>query len=286
MERAGISFSQLRRWAVPLLDAVLPPLCLSCRTVVGRQGQLCAACWQAISFLGPPCCAACGLPFPFDEGGNALCAACSRGLPAFDRARAVMVYDDASRPLLLGFKHGDRTEGAPAFGAWLARAGAELLADAELIVPVPLHRWRLLRRRFNQSALLALALGRKSGVPVAPDLLRRARPTPSQAGLDAGERRRNVRNAFAVAPPHRGRVAGRRVLLVDDVYTTGEKDAAYDHYLMFDVSEPYVVIYLERNNFRQGAAPGRRGPRRRADPGAGCPAGRVRTYWGRVRPLG
>ena len=211
----------LRRVATPILDALLPPQCLNCRGLVERPGQLCATCWAKTTFITEPCCDCCGLPFAYDLGPGALCAACAREHPAFDHVRAVLRYDDASRPLLLGFKHGDRTDAAPAFGQWLARAGARLAAECDVIAPVPLHRWRLLKRRYNQSALLALRLGKLAGRPVMPDLLLRTRATPSQGSLSGAERRRNVRNAFAAASRHAALVRNRSILLVDDVFTTG-----------------------------------------------------------------
>lgn len=169
----------------------------------------------------------CGFPFEHDgesgvEGERAaLCGACARRQPAYDRARAVLVYDDASRHLVLAFKHGDRTDAARAFSAWMGRAGRELLADAELVAPVPLHRWRLLRRRFNQAALLGRRIAADAGLPFVADLLARRRNTPSQGRLSVSARRRNVSGAFAVRPARQAAVAGRRVLLVDDVLTTG-----------------------------------------------------------------
>jgi ComF family protein len=204
-----------------LLDALLPPQCLACRGPVDRAGRLCAECWRGIDFIAPPSCARCGLPFEFDPGAGALCGACLREPPLFDRAAAVMRYGETSKRLILAFKHADRIEAAPPFGEWLARAGAALIAETELVAPVPLHRWRLLARRYNQAALLAQAVGRIARRPVALDLLRRLRPTPSQGGLDAAQRRRNVRGAFAVRPHWREHVGGRAVLLVDDVMTTG-----------------------------------------------------------------
>jgi ComF family protein len=132
-----------------------------------------------------------------------------------------MHYGEASRKLILAFKHGDRTDAAPALAAFLARAAGGLLSECDVIVPVPLNRWRLLRRRYNQAALLAQSLARRSGKPVAVDLLRRRRATPSQGGLTAVQRRQNVRGAFAVRPRLAGQIAGRAVLLVDDVMTTG-----------------------------------------------------------------
>ncbi|KAA0676794.1 ComF family protein [Roseomonas genomospecies 6] len=204
-----------------ILDALLPPRCLCCGGAVDRQGGLCAACWTGLTFIAPPFCAGCGTPFDFALEGEHLCGACIAEPPVYARARAVLAYDDGSRPLVLGFKHGDRIHAADAYGAWLARAGAELLAEADLLAPVPLHRLRLFRRRYNQAALLARAAGRQAGCPVLPDLLIRRRATPSQGGLDRSGRRRNVKGAFAVRPGLEPRVAGKRIVLVDDVLTTG-----------------------------------------------------------------
>jgi predicted amidophosphoribosyltransferase len=168
----------LRRSAAGLLDLLLPPRCLGCGVTIGREGELCPRCWGAIAFLGSPHCACCGLPFPYDAGGDARCGACLADPPPYDRARAVFRYDDASRGLVLAFKHGDKTHSAPAYGRWMARAGAELFADAELLLPVPLHWTRLFARRYNQAALLAHAIRVAGGPPVAPDWLRRRRRTP------------------------------------------------------------------------------------------------------------
>jgi ComF family protein len=202
-----------------LLDALLPPRCLCCGMAVDRQGGLCPGCWTGLSFIAPPFCARCGLPFEYEAQDGAVCGACLAEPPAFARARAVLVYDDGSRPLVLGFKHGDRIHAADAYGGWLARAGAELLTDADLLAPVPLHWGRLFRRRYNQAALLAQALSKRSGVPTLPDLLVRRRATPTQGGLDRKGRHRNVKGAFQLRAP--GTVAGKRVVLVDDVLTTG-----------------------------------------------------------------
>ncbi|CAA7621245.1 ComF family protein [Magnetospirillum sp. SS-4] len=211
----------LARIARLLIDAVLPPLCLSCQAEVGEPGSLCPECWSKVAFLAPPFCACCGLPFEFETGPGALCGECVADPPRFGRARAVFRYDEASRDLVLRLKHADRLDGVPAFARWMVRAGADLLEDADLLVPVPLHRWRLAARRYNQAALLALAMARLSGVRAAPDLMVRHRRTPPQGHLGRAGRRDNVAGAFAV-PDHRRRLLeGRRVVLVDDVLTSG-----------------------------------------------------------------
>ena len=208
------------------LDALLPPQCLGCGALVDAPGTLCAEYWDRVVFLGPPECAACGLPFEYSLGEGALCGACSRRRPVFERARAAIVYDDASRRLILAFKHGDRTDAAPAFARWLARAGGNLVGEAECIVPVPLHWSRLFARRYNQAALLAEHLGRLSGVRMHPDTLIRRRRTPPQGRMGVVARRRNLVGAFAIRPRGRARIKGRRVLLIDHVLTTGATASA------------------------------------------------------------
>ena len=208
-----------------LLDSVLPPLCLGCGEIVETAGALCAGCWQGFSFIAAPQCACCGDPFVEDLGEGALCATCLARPPKFRRARAALAYDAHSRRLVLPFKHGDRTDIARACGGWMARAGADLLPSADLVAPVPLHWRRLFMRRYNQALLLARIVVRTAPpgrtLHLAPDLLRRRRWTGSQAGLKAKERRRNVREAFDVHPKWQPHVAGKTVLLVDDVLTTG-----------------------------------------------------------------
>jgi ComF family protein len=210
------------RGARGLLDLVLPPRCLRCGLAVDSQGRLCAECWRSLTFLGPPQCRLCGYPLPHALPEAPLCGECAREAPAYDRARAALRYDDGARRLILAFKHADRTDIAPAFGVWLARAGAELLAEAELIAPVPLHRFRLLKRGYNQAAILAQALAKATALPLIPDLLQRQRATASQQGLSGRARLENVTPAaFRVHPWQRGRVEGRAVMLIDDVLTTG-----------------------------------------------------------------
>jgi ComF family protein len=239
-----------------MLDAVLPPLCLGCGEIVGASGALgapgalCAGCWQGFSFIAAPQCACCGDPFAEYIGDEALCAGCLARRPKFRRARAALAYDTQSRRLVLPFKHGDRTDIARACGGWMARAGSELLAEADLIAPVPLHWRRLLTRRYNQALLLARAVFRATsgdaGPRLVPDLLRRHRWTGSQAGLRAKERRRNVREAFDIHPRWAAEVAGKTVLLVDDVLTTGATAEACARVLQRGGARHVDVLTLAR----------------------------------------
>lgn len=211
-----------RRAARIALDLLFPPLCVACRGRVAEPHSLCGACWRAIQFIDGPVCTTCGAPFEVDPGGETRCAACLATPHDFDIARAVMRYDEASKPLILRFKYSDRLDHAPAFARWLERSGQALLAEADLIVPVPLHRWRLWARRYNQAAMLAERLARITGKPWNPFALERKRPTPSQGAMPSAKaRRRNVLGAFRVPPTALRLVKGRSILLVDDVITTG-----------------------------------------------------------------
>jgi ComF family protein len=210
----------LRSILAPLANLLLPPVCILCRTRIGSHGLLCGACFAKIDFIAPPICARLGVPLPYDAGDPCLSAAAIASPPVYDRARAVARYSAAMRELVQSFKYRDRQEGLPLFGKWLAKAGAELLADADLIVPVPLYVTRLWWRRFNQSALLAQSVARVTGVPLDYFVLRRGRRTLSQVGLTADQRRRNVAGAFKVNPARRLLVKGRNIVVVDDVITT------------------------------------------------------------------
>lgn len=202
-------------------DHLWPPMCAVCDVPVQGDGGLCAECWDAVTFLGAPQCYACGVPFPFDPGSGALCAACTRARPPYERARAAFQYDDASRSMILAFKHADRTDLAPALVTWLMRPAAALVTDADIVIPVPLHWSRLLSRRYNQSALLSNALARRAGVRAVPDMLIRKRRTGTQGGKSWAARKRNVQGAFRVRPRHVRGLRDKHVLLVDDVMTTG-----------------------------------------------------------------
>ena len=200
-----------------MLDLLLPPQCLTCDQPVGAPGQFCAECFRRTHLLSEPCCTVCGSPLEM----TGVCETCVQRRPAWESGRAALVYDDQARKLLLPLKYGDRVEVARALAPMMARAGAALLARADVLVPVPLHRWRLLGRRYNQSALLAQALARGSGRMAVLDGLLRLRRTPPLGTLSPAARRAALMGALSVNPRRLGVLRDARVLLVDDVLTTG-----------------------------------------------------------------
>lgn len=201
-----------------LVALALPPRCPACGEVVDADHRFCARCWGQLTLIAPPWCATCNLPFEFDRGPEAQCGQCLAEPPVHDGVRAAVAYGPAARTLALKLKYGRRT----AYAATAARLMARLMpADAELLVPVPLHRWRIWGRGFNQAALVARALSRRSGVPVEIDLLRRVKATPVLRGLGPRGRAKAVAGAFAPAPGAREALEGRAVVLVDDVHTSG-----------------------------------------------------------------
>jgi ComF family protein len=203
------------------LDTLFPARCAACRDPVGTHGALCAACWQKMHFITDPLCRKCGLPFEFRMGEEVLCGRCMAQMPSYTQARAVFKYDENSRAQILAFKYYDKTQLAPVFGQWLARMGKPYAEKAQLIIPVPLHYWRLLTRRYNQAALIAYALSDFANLPVLPDTLKRTRSTSAQSGLTRRQREDNMRGAFRVPREKRGMLKSKSVLLVDDVMTTG-----------------------------------------------------------------
>ncbi|MBX3512724.1 MAG: ComF family protein [Xanthobacteraceae bacterium] len=204
-----------------LMHTVLPPTCLACRKPAGASGGLCATCWQSAGFIERPYCERLGTPFSYDSGGPLLSPAAFADPPAFDRARSAMRFSDVARDLVHLLKYGDRVDLVKPFATWMARAGDEVLREADALVPVPLHWTRLFQRRFNQSAELARGISARTKVPVIDDALTRVRATPPQVGLAREERAKNVHGAFAVEKAMRAKVKGKRIVLVDDVLTTG-----------------------------------------------------------------
>ncbi|HEY5217821.1 MAG TPA: ComF family protein [Pseudolabrys sp.] len=204
-----------------VLDVALPPLCPSCREPLGDGVGLCATCWSKLSLIEPPYCARLGIPFTYDPGPGLLSMEAIANPPAYDRARAAVRYDDIARTLVLSFKYSDRLDLAPMMGRWMARAGRELLSQADALMPVPLHWRRLWARCFNQAAALAGTISDIAGVPVLHGGIKRVRATPQQVGLSKSERADNVQGAFRVPPEQKALIAGKRLVLIDDVLTSG-----------------------------------------------------------------
>jgi ComF family protein len=206
-----------------LADLALPPRCPGCGEVTAADHRFCAPCWGSLRFLGPPWCASCQLPFAFDRGEGAQCAECMTEPPPHDGVRAAVAYGDVAREVALKLKYSGRL----ACAQTMARAMARLMPEgADLLVPVPLHRWRIWSRGFNQAALIATALSKTSGVPVDVEILRRVKATPVLRGLGARRRAKAVAGAFASAKGAKSRLAGRTVVLIDDVHTSGATAAA------------------------------------------------------------
>jgi ComF family protein len=204
-----------------ILNIALPPLCLGCAKPVGTATTLCPACWKGMDFIARPYCERLGTPFAADLGDGLISPKAIADPPAFGRLRAAARYDGAARLLVHRLKYSDRLDLGTAMGRWMVRAGQEVLGDADLLVPIPLHRFRFWGRRFNQAGELAKAIARETGLPVAHEALRRVKATRSQVGLSAAERARNLSGAFRPRNEAAEAVKGRRVVLIDDVMTTG-----------------------------------------------------------------
>ena len=202
-------------------DFLLPPLCLGCHKPLGGHDALCAACWRSIDFIRAPLCDRLGIPMPYATGGIVVSAAALADPPQYDRARAAAHFTGVVRDLVHKFKYADQHDSRRLLGRWLSAAGHELLADADLLVPVPLHRSRLLSRRFNQAAMLAHEVSRLHNVPCDPQALARIKKTPQQVGLTRDQWQRNMSAAFSVPASALGAIEGRHIVLIDDVITTG-----------------------------------------------------------------
>ncbi len=227
-----------------VLDAIWPQRSLV-SGIVG-EGPVAAADFAALRFLTGAACVRCALPVDIDLGAEAECAACASRPPPWSRARAALAYDEASKPPILALKHASARDGLSVLARWMVHAGGDLLDEADVLLPVPLHYRRLAARGFNQAGWLASAVGRVAGVPVCVDGLSRVRPTPSQGTMSASARRRNVAGAFKVRASRRTRLNGRRVVLVDDVYTTGATLAACARTLKRSGADHIDVLVLAR----------------------------------------
>ncbi|WP_100959546.1 ComF family protein [Bosea sp. FBZP-16] len=211
----------LRTGVTSVIGLVYPPSCVGCRAATSEAQGLCAQCWAGLGLIERPYCERLGTPFEVDLGPGLVSPAAIADPPVFARARAACRFDGTARELVHRLKYGDRTELSLMLGRMMAQAGRELIVDADLIVPVPLHRFRLWTRRFNQAAALAATIAGQSGRPCAPQALARVKRTRQQVGLTRAQRADNLQGAFKVLPAMRPLVEGRRILLVDDVLTTG-----------------------------------------------------------------
>jgi ComF family protein len=215
---------------------VYPPQCIACEAATAESFSLCAACWRAMPFIAPPFCQRLGTPFAIDygqnlHGQNLLSPAAIADPPRFDCGRAVALHREPAKGLVSRLKYGERLDLARPMARLMAGAGRDLLAGADILVPVPMHRFRLWQRRYNQAALLAGALAAEAGIPAAYDLLLRIRATRPQVGLNRADRRQNLRSAFAIRPGGAAEIAGRHVVVIDDVRTTASTANACAHIL-------------------------------------------------------
>ena len=218
---ASLGWMAAKRAVSGFRDLVYPPTCLACHVLTDNMGTLCPSCWKKVRFIDRPFCEVLGTPFAIDQPDGTLSPAAIADPPPFRRSRCVVDYGDISRKLVQGLKYNDRTDLAPWMAGWMVRAGAESLRDCDVIVPVPLHATRFFTRMFNQSAELARKVSEQGNVSYDPSLLKRVKRTKRQVGLQRNARQDNVRGAFAVPEDKRIAVAGKRILLIDDVYTTG-----------------------------------------------------------------
>jgi ComF family protein len=228
-----------------VLDIALPTLCVACREPVDGEG-VCAGCWAKLSFIEPPYCPRLGIPFVYDPGPDMLSMEAIASPPAYQRARAAVRYDEVARTLVHALKYQDRTDLAPAMGRWMARAGRELLDGADMLIPVPLHWRRAWHRRYNQSGALARSIERQSGVALRGDVLQRVRATEQQVGLSRPQRASNVQGAFKVSPDRQSEIAGRRLVLIDDVLTSGATTDACARALLHAKAAQVDVLVFAR----------------------------------------
>ncbi len=235
----------------PLLNLVLPPTCLVCRAMVSDAGTLCGPCWSKVKFISQPYCLRCALPLPF-AGTDNICAQCTAVPPPFAAAASVMVYDDMTAPLVAAFKYADRLDAAPALAALLLRAAAPLVARCDIMTAVPLNRRRLWQRRYNQSAVLAQHLARASGKNYQPQLLLQKAGAAKQTTLAKAQRLRNAQHIYSVAKTAPAIIAGKSVLLIDDVFTTGATLSACANLLLQAGAAEVLVASLARTPLTEG----------------------------------
>lgn len=235
-----------------LLKFFLPARCLLCRDIIEEEGHVCAPCWGELTFLSEARCDRCGIPFEVidlksEENIDSLtCASCLKDPPPFQCAISALLYDDKSKDLVLRFKHGDATHMAPAFGQWLSHAGQDILDRTDYLVPVPLHWKRLVKRQYNQAALLVNALAKTSGIPVLLEGLEKTAHTPSQGCLTKEERHQNVSGKFRVPSKNLDLVNKKVITIIDDVYTSGATAKACTMALQKAKAKEVNVLTLAR----------------------------------------
>jgi len=203
------------------LDTIFPPRCFSCNETSGTSGALCFSCWNDINFITNNSCKVCDIPFEHEIERGTICGACITDGNNFNKAKAVFIYDDASKKLITRFKYGDKTYPAKSFAKWMANRGEELINEADIICPVPLHAARMFIRKYNQSALLSNLIAKNKPIRNIPDLMIRTINNPPQAAFSQKERHKNVKNIFAVKNRYTEIVKDSKILLIDDVITTG-----------------------------------------------------------------
>ena len=236
----------LKRLAKSAFHFILPPRCLGCDGLVADQGGLCATCWQDMPFIEKPVCDRTGKPLVFDLGENILSAEAMANPPIYRKMRAATRYDGTARRLILSYKFYDRLDLAPHLARLMVRAGEDILCEADIIIPVPLHRKRLFKRRFNQSAELAKQISKLTDIPNSLDALHRIRPTKQQTSLEFNERHKNVEGAFRVPASESGNVRGKKIILIDDVVTTGATINACIRALLREKAHHIDVIAFSR----------------------------------------
>ena len=210
-----------QRSSSALMQLVYPPVCAGCGKMTGQPAALCPECWATVRFVERPYCEITGMPFDHDRGEGLVSPEAISNPPPYLKARAAVFHDGVARKIVHGLKYSDRADLASMMAAWMARAGRDVIDDSDVIIAVPLHRGRLFSRRYNQSAELARMLGRITGKPFLPGVVHRVRATRQQVGLGLRARQENVRGAFQIKPEQAQRLLGLKVLLVDDVFTTG-----------------------------------------------------------------
>lgn len=240
-----------QQWGQAVLDTALPPLCLLCDTSIPSSQAACSACWTKLRFISKPFCAQCGVPFAYEIGESAVCAMCIKEPNDFSIARAALVYDDVSRNLILNFKHADKIDTALALARWMHMAGGALAEDADFIIPVPLHYWRMVQRRYNQSALLAQKFSELVCKPYQADVLRRIKATESQGKRKRAERIANMKGVFQVTPACAALVKNATIVLVDDVVTTGATVNACAKVLLQSGAKAVHVVSVARTTLSE-----------------------------------